>query len=116
MIRGDKIKGLSLIHKLPPAYVEDQSANGTFLNGERLSKGELVPLKDGDRLSLILSLSPMLERSFVFHMGAPQVLDYVVPKPHTDKLEGQVNAITDALNSRTITSSNMMSQPEAFCR
>ena len=69
MIRGDTIKGLPLISKLSPACVEDQSANGTFLNGKRLEKGEQVSLKEGDRLSLVLSLSPMLERSFIFRMG-----------------------------------------------
>lgn len=51
------------------AFVEDQSANGTFLNGRRLTRGEQVPLNNGDRLSIVLSLSPMLERSFTVHFG-----------------------------------------------
>ena len=70
MIQADTIQGLPLHGRLPaPATVEDHSANGTFLNGERLAKGERRALRDGDRLSLVLSLSPMIERSYTFRLG-----------------------------------------------
>lgn len=65
----DKV-GLPPLGKAPPrACAEDQSANGTFLNGKRLAKGEQVALRQGDRLSIVLSLSPMLERSLIVHYG-----------------------------------------------
>jgi hypothetical protein len=52
------------------AYVEDLSTNGTFLNGERVARGAAAPLRDGDRLSLVLSVAPLTEQFFVFHAGA----------------------------------------------
>ena len=70
MIQSEAKGGLPLLSKAScQAFVEDQSANGTFLNGRRLAKGEQIPLRQGDRLSVVLSLSPMLERSFTVHFG-----------------------------------------------
>ena len=54
----------------PAAYLEDFSSNGTFLNGERVPAGAAVPLRDGDRLSLVLSVAPLMEQFFTFHQGA----------------------------------------------
>lgn len=51
------------------ATIEDLSTNGTFVNGKRLAKGERVNLNDGDRISLVLSLSPMVERALNFQTG-----------------------------------------------
>lgn len=33
-------------------FIEDNSSNGTFLNGVRLTKGLKVPLKEGDEILL----------------------------------------------------------------
>lgn len=75
MIQCEAKGGLPLLSKASSqAFVEDQSANGTFLNGRRLVKGEQVPLRQGDRLSVVLSLSPMLERSFTVHFGEVLIL------------------------------------------
>ena len=54
----------------PAAYLEDFSSNGTFLNGERVPAGAAVGLRDGDRLSLVLSVAPLTEQFFTFHQGA----------------------------------------------
>ena len=54
----------------PAAYLEDFSSNGTFLNGERVPAGAAVALRDGDRLSLVLSVAPLTEQFFTFHQGA----------------------------------------------
>ena len=51
------------------ATIEDLSSNGTFVNGKRLSKGERVNLHDGDKISLVMSLSPMVERAVIFRAG-----------------------------------------------
>lgn len=70
IIQSDSRLALPLLGRSTvQAFVEDNSANGTFLNGKRLVKGEQAPLHDGDRLSIVLSLSPMLERSFSVHIG-----------------------------------------------
>ena len=75
MILNDSKAGLPLPGRTwAQAVIEDQSANGTFLNGKRLAKGEQVPLRHGDRLSVVLSLSPMLERSFTVNFGLPLLL------------------------------------------
>ena len=54
---------------LGPASIEDHSANGTFLNGERLPRGERTALSNLDSISLVMSLSPMVEKTFLFHTG-----------------------------------------------
>ncbi|KAK9845291.1 hypothetical protein WJX81_002548 [Elliptochloris bilobata] len=51
------------------ALLEDFSTNGTFLNGERVPAGAAVALRDGDRLSLVLSVAPLTEQFFTFHQG-----------------------------------------------
>ena len=61
------------------AYLEDFSSNGTFLNGERVPGGAAVALRDGDRLSLVLSVAPLTEQFFTFHQGAARGLGAVNP-------------------------------------
>ena len=48
---------------------QDLSSNGTFLNGELVGKGRSVPLAAGDRISLVLSVSPLAEQAWLFHTG-----------------------------------------------
>ena len=35
-------------------YVEDKSTNGTFINGQKIGRGQKSKLKDGDELSLVI--------------------------------------------------------------
>ncbi|CAK0751193.1 hypothetical protein CVIRNUC_002049 [Coccomyxa viridis] len=52
------------------ACLLDVSSNGTFINGEPASasgRGSLI--KDGDRLSLVLSVTPLVEHFFIYHAG-----------------------------------------------
>jgi hypothetical protein len=44
------------------AVLEDCSSNGTFLNGGKIGKGQSVPLAEGDRISLVLSVAPLVEQ------------------------------------------------------
>ena len=46
-------------HGRPQVYVEDSSTNGTWLNGDRLSKGERVTLADGAEIQLPSDSSTM---------------------------------------------------------
>ncbi|KAL4428663.1 hypothetical protein ABPG77_009769 [Micractinium sp. CCAP 211/92] len=57
----------------------DLSSNGTFLNGERVGRGRAVPLADGDRISLVLSVAPLAEQAFIFRTGDPRLHDGEVP-------------------------------------
>ncbi|WIA29098.1 hypothetical protein OEZ86_011609 [Tetradesmus obliquus] len=54
------------------AMLEDCSSNGTFLNHTKLAKGESVPLVDGDRISLVLSVAPLVEQFFTYKSGDPR--------------------------------------------
>lgn len=55
---------------IPGALLIDCSTNGTFVNGARASSQGLgTPLRDGDRISLVLSVTPLVEQYFVFHAG-----------------------------------------------
>ncbi|KAF6266719.1 hypothetical protein COO60DRAFT_10326 [Scenedesmus sp. NREL 46B-D3] len=56
----------------PQAVLEDCSSNGTFLNHTKLAKGESVSLVDGDRISLVLSVAPLVEQFFTFKSGDPR--------------------------------------------
>ena len=49
--------------------LQDLSSNGTYVNGERVGQGCSVPLADGDRISLVLSVAPLAEQAWVFHTG-----------------------------------------------
>lgn len=51
--------------------LRDISRNGTFLNGRKLLRGEEAPLTEGDRISLVLSVAPLSELAFIFHLGHP---------------------------------------------
>jgi FHA domain/RING-type zinc-finger len=51
--------------------LRDISRNGTFLNGRKLSRGEEARLSEGDRISLVLSVAPLAEQAFIFHLGHP---------------------------------------------
>jgi hypothetical protein len=49
------------------AYVEDNSSNGTFVNGSKMKRGERKMLTTGDEISLLhKSISGAAELSFVF--------------------------------------------------
>ena len=52
------------------ARLLDCSSNGTFINGEPVSKnGTGSLMRDGDRLSLVLSVTPLVEHFFIYHAG-----------------------------------------------
>ncbi len=52
------------------ALLVDCSSNGTFVNGKRAtSAGIGTALWDGDRVSLVLSVSPLVELYFIYHEG-----------------------------------------------
>ena len=55
--------------------LQDCSSNGTFLNEKKLRKGQSVVLKDCDKISLVMSVSPMSEQYFIFHKGVPAQQD-----------------------------------------
>ncbi len=44
---------------------------GTFINGQRMPLRSQAWLQDGDRVSLVLSVSPMAEQCFVYRQGDP---------------------------------------------
>ncbi|KAK9817719.1 hypothetical protein WJX72_001212 [[Myrmecia] bisecta] len=54
------------------ATLEDHSSNGTFVNGEKVAKGGAAPLQDGDRVSLVLSVAPLVEQYFIYRSGDPR--------------------------------------------
>lgn len=54
----------------PKVLLMDCSTNGTFVNGAMASSQGLgTPLQDGDRVSLVLSVTPLIEQYFIFHAG-----------------------------------------------
>mmetsp|Transcript_3336 Transcript_3336/g.7875 ORF Transcript_3336/g.7875 Transcript_3336/m.7875 type:complete len:828 (-) Transcript_3336:577-3060(-) len=56
----------------PLVYLTDWSSNGTYVNGNRINtEDKRVALKDGDRISLVLSVTPLAEQFFIFHLGDP---------------------------------------------
>ena len=56
--------------QVPPVLLLDCSTNGTFINGTRASSQGLgTPLQNGDRVSLVLSVTPLVEQYFIFHAG-----------------------------------------------
>lgn len=60
----------SSICKCAGARLLDCSSNGTFINGAQASRscrGSLM--QDGDRLSLVLSVTPLVEHYFIYHAG-----------------------------------------------
>lgn len=61
----------------PVLLLEDCSSNGTFHNGRKMSRGEVARLSDGDRISLVLSVAPLLEQYFTFHAGDPRAAQQV---------------------------------------
>mmetsp|Transcript_10088 Transcript_10088/g.28969 ORF Transcript_10088/g.28969 Transcript_10088/m.28969 type:complete len:837 (-) Transcript_10088:38-2548(-) len=59
-------------HGPPLSWIEDWSSNGTYVNGTKIgADGEPVALKDGDRISLVLSVAPLIEQFFIYHSGDP---------------------------------------------
>ncbi|GBF89177.1 hypothetical protein Rsub_01894 [Raphidocelis subcapitata] len=54
------------------AVLEDCSSNGTFINGRKIGKGETVTLAEGDRISLVSSVAPLVEQFFHFRAGDPR--------------------------------------------
>lgn len=67
----DSNKSFSLSSSSSLPTLRDISRNGTFLNGRKISRGEEAPLIDGDRISLVLSVAPLSEQAFIFHLGHP---------------------------------------------
>lgn len=51
--------------------LKDCSSNGTFVNGEKVGKGRTAGLKHGDRISLVLSVAPLVEQYFTYWAGTP---------------------------------------------
>lgn len=54
---------------------QDLSSNGTFVNGRKVRAaggGRRQWLAEGDRVSLVMSITPLSEQWFLFHAGAPQ--------------------------------------------
>ncbi|CAD7704362.1 unnamed protein product [Ostreobium quekettii] len=64
-----------LAHGEKVPILEDCSSNGTFVNGKKVGRGKSIPLKDGDRMSLVLSVAPLVEQYFMYHEGNPQDTD-----------------------------------------
>ncbi|GMH36421.1 hypothetical protein BSKO_04289 [Bryopsis sp. KO-2023] len=60
--------------KLKPR-LEDCSSNGTFVNGEKVGKGKSLDIKHGDRISLVLSVAPLVEQYFIYWAGSPRDSD-----------------------------------------
>ncbi|KIY93269.1 hypothetical protein MNEG_14693 [Monoraphidium neglectum] len=54
------------------AVLEDCSSNGTFINGKKIGKGESVALSEGDKISLVSSVAPLVEQFFLFRQGDPR--------------------------------------------
>lgn len=67
--------------------IEDCSSNGTYINGNKLGTGKRAVIKDGDRVSLVLSVAPLVEQFFIYHEGDPMMSD----------LEGAQDWIAQAL-------------------
>ncbi len=51
------------------ACLQDLSSNGTYVNGECVGRGRSLPLADGDRIALVLSVAPLAEQAWVYHAG-----------------------------------------------
>lgn len=51
--------------------MEDASTNGTFINGERVGKGNVQAIRPGNHLRLSLPPSAVLEYEFFCDEGAP---------------------------------------------
>ncbi|GAB4822418.1 hypothetical protein N2152v2_009464 [Parachlorella kessleri] len=71
------------------ALLEDCSSNGTFLNGQKVGRSGGVELKDGDRVSLVLSVAPLAEQYFVYHAGDPRCQE---PESVTEWIEAASRA------------------------
>ena len=61
-----------------PCYFTQLRNNSTFINGTKIGLGKSVHLNDGDRISLVLSVAPLVEQYFVYHEGNPRDTD--IPK------------------------------------
>ncbi|EFJ43315.1 hypothetical protein VOLCADRAFT_106891 [Volvox carteri f. nagariensis] len=53
---------------------QDYSRNGTFLNGIPLQPGRQTTLANGDRISLVLSINPLAEVSYVYEEASLMAL------------------------------------------
>ena len=60
------------------AVLEDHSSNGTYINDEKVQKGEAVPLSSGSKVSLVRSVTPWVERCFTFWEGGPSLMCSVI--------------------------------------
>ena len=82
--------------------MQDTSSNGTFLNGVKLAKGDVVALQDGDRISLVLSVAPLAEQFFTFHSHSHSHLDADLdtPWPESAPTTNHPNCIPGAASPR----------------
>lgn len=49
--------------------LEDHSSNGTYVNGSLVGHDASTQLASGDRVSLVRSVTPLVELWFTFHTG-----------------------------------------------
>ena len=49
--------------------LEDHSSNGTYVNGSLVGHNASAQLATGDRVSLVRSVTPLVELWFTFHTG-----------------------------------------------
>ena len=49
--------------------LEDHSSNGTYVNGSLVGHNASAQLAAGDRVSLVRSVTPLVELWFTFHTG-----------------------------------------------
>jgi hypothetical protein len=110
--------------------LRDISRNGTFLNGKKLSRGEEAVLADGDRISLVLSVAPLSEQAFIFHLGHPLAALLEGPPPtqwigwkgnslSSERDRTRVNALSErssegVMSSRTSSASLGSPSPKSF--
>jgi hypothetical protein len=72
LITGSQDHGKAAAAVSSGVLLLDCSSNGTFVNGDRAqSKGLGTQLTEGDRVSLVLSVTPLIEQYFIFHAGGP---------------------------------------------
>ncbi|GLC41954.1 TNF receptor-associated factor 4 [Pleodorina starrii] len=74
---------------------QDHSRNGTFLNGVPLQPGRPIVLSHGDRISLVLSVNPLSELSYLYEEAAPLSYDRRRARSPRGSAASQPNAMSD---------------------
>ena len=64
-----RLEAPSDVHTGLQAVLEDHSSNGTYIDDERVQRGQAVPLHSGSKVSLVRSVTPWVERCFTFWEG-----------------------------------------------